>query len=51
MRKPTDSRTTTSNVILPDELISSEDALKMLVGALKIACTPRLFNVEVQRLN
>jgi len=51
VRKPTDSRTTTSNVILPGELISSEDALKMLVGALKMACTPGLSKVEVHRLN
>jgi len=49
-QKPVDSRTTTSNVVLPKELISAEDALKMLVGALKMACTPGLSKVEVQRL-
>ena len=48
--KATDSQTTTSNVVLPEELISAEDALKMLVGALKMACTPGLSKVEVQRL-
>jgi biotin operon repressor len=46
----TGSRLSTSNVILPEELISAEDALKMLVGALKMACTPGLSRVEVQRL-
>jgi hypothetical protein len=48
--KPADSRTTTSKLVLPAELISAEDALKMLVGALKMACTPGLSKVEVQRL-
>ena len=47
-QKPVDSRTTTSNPVLPDELISAEDALKMLVGALMMACTPGLSTVEVQ---
>ncbi len=42
--------TTTSNEILPEELISMEESLKMLVGALKLACTPGLSKVEVQRL-
>lgn len=50
VQKPTGSRTTTSKVVLPEELISAEDALKMLVGALKMACTPGLSKVEVQRL-
>ena len=50
VQKTTDLRTTTSNVILPAELVSAEDALKMLVGALKMACTPGLSKVEVQRL-
>jgi len=50
VREPTDSRTTTSNIILPKELVSAEDALKMLVGALKMACAPGLSKVEVQRL-
>jgi hypothetical protein len=49
-QQATDSRSSTSNVILPEELISAEDALKMLVGALKMACTPGLSKVEVQRL-
>jgi len=49
VHKPVESWTTTSNV-LPEELISAEDALKMLVGALKMACTPGLSKVEVQRL-
>jgi predicted DNA-binding protein YlxM (UPF0122 family) len=40
----------TSNEVLPSELISMEEALKMLVGALKLACTPGLSKVEVQRL-
>jgi len=45
-----DSCSSTSNVILPGELISAEGALKMLVGALRMACTPGLSKVEVQRL-
>jgi hypothetical protein len=49
-QQTTDSRSSTSNVILPEELISAKDALKMLVGALKMACTPGLSKVEVQRL-
>lgn len=49
VHKPVESGTTTSH-ILPEELISAEDALKMLVGALKFACTPGLDKVEVQRL-
>lgn len=44
------SRSSTSNAILPQELISAQEALKMLVGALKLACTPGLSKVEVQRL-
>ena len=50
VQKPTGSRTTTSNSVLPEELISAEDALKMLVGALKAACQPGLDKIEVQRL-
>ena len=46
----TGSCSSTSNVVLPAELISMEEALKMLVGALKMACTPGLSKVEVQRL-
>jgi len=49
-QQATGSRSSTSNVILPEKLISAEDALKMLVGALKMACTPGLSKVEVQRL-
>jgi hypothetical protein len=44
------NRTTTSNEVLPHDLISMEDSLKLLVGALKMACTPGLSKVEVQRL-
>jgi hypothetical protein len=44
------SCSSTSNVVLPQELISMEEALKMLVGALKLACTPDLSKIEVQRL-
>ena len=40
----------TSNVVLPKELISAEDTLKMLVGALRLACTSGLSKLEVQRL-
>jgi len=50
VQEPTDLRTTTSTVVLPEELVSAEDALKMLVGALKMACAPGLSKVEVQRL-
>ena len=49
-QQATGSRSSTSNVILPQELISAKDTLKMLVGALKMACTPGLSKVEVQRL-
>ena len=49
-RESTNYCTTTSNEILPEELISMEEALKMLIGALKLACTPGLSKVEVQRL-
>jgi len=49
-RESTNYCTTTSNEILPEELISMEESLKMLVGALKLACTPGLSKVEVQRL-
>ena len=38
VRKPTDSRTTTSELVLPVELPSVEEALKMLAGALRKAC-------------
>ena len=48
--KPVDSCPTSSTVVLPEDLISAEDALKMLVGALKMACAPGLSKVEVQRL-
>jgi hypothetical protein len=51
VQKSTDSRTTTSNkIVLPKELFSVEEALKMLAGALKKACEPGLDKVEVQRL-
>jgi hypothetical protein len=49
-QQATGSRSSTTNVIVPEELISAKDALKMLVGALKMACTPGLSKVEVQRL-
>jgi ribosomal protein L10 len=41
---------TTSCVKLPSELPSVEEALKMLAGALKMACKPGLDKIEVQRL-
>ena len=44
------SCSSTSNAVLPQELISMEEALKMLVGALKLACTPGLSKIEAQRL-
>jgi len=43
-------RSTTTTAILPENLISLEEALKMLSGALKAACQPGLTKVEVQRL-
>ena len=49
-QKPTDSRTTTSKLVLPVELPSVEEALKMLAGALRKACEANLSKVEVQRL-
>ena len=50
VRKPTDSRTTTSKLVLPVELPTVEEALKMLAGALRKACEANLSKVEVQRL-
>ena len=50
VQKPTDSRTTTSKLVLPVELPSVEEALKMLAGALRKACEANLSKVEVQRL-
>ena len=41
---------TTSRLVLPEELPSVEEALKMLAAALKAACTSGLDKVEVQRL-
>ena len=41
---------TSSSIVLPKELFSVEEALKMLAGALKAACEPGLDKVEVQRL-
>jgi hypothetical protein len=49
-QKPTDSRTTTSKLVLPVELPTVEEALKMLAGALRRACEANLSKVEVQRL-
>jgi biotin operon repressor len=49
-QQATGSRSSTSNSIVPEELISAEEALKMLVGALKMACTPGLSKTEVTRL-
>jgi aspartate aminotransferase-like enzyme len=48
----TESRrsTTTTEVKLPEELPSVEEALRMLAGALKRSCQPGLDKVEVQRL-
>jgi alkylhydroperoxidase family enzyme len=47
----TESRrsTTTTEVKLPEELSSVEDALKMLAGALERSCQLGLDKVEVQR--
>jgi hypothetical protein len=41
---------TSSEISLPAELPSVEEALKMLAGALKAACASGLSRVEVQRL-
>ncbi len=41
---------TTTSLKIPKELPSVEQALKMLAGALKMACMPGLDKVEVQRL-
>jgi len=40
----------TSNVILPEELISLEDTLKMLVASLKMSCSSGLTKLEIHRL-
>lgn len=42
--------TTTTSISIPKELLSVEEALLMLAGALKAACKPGLDKVEVQRL-
>ena len=42
--------TTTSILPLPEDLLSVEEALQMLAGALKEACKAGLTKVEVQRL-
>lgn len=49
VKKPAELRMTTSTV-LPEALISAEEALRMLAGALNLACTPGLTKLEVQRL-
>jgi hypothetical protein len=41
------SRLSTTTKILPENLISLEQALKMLAGALKAACQPGLAKVEM----
>jgi hypothetical protein len=41
---------TTTSLVLPKELPSVEEALKMLAGALETACKPGLDKVEIQRL-
>ena len=46
----TSRQRTTSSLILPKELFSVEEALKMLAAALTTACQPGLDKVEVQRL-
>ncbi len=48
----TESRrsTTTTEVKLPEELPSVEEALRMLAGALERSCQPGLDKVEIQRL-
>ncbi len=43
-------RLSTSNVILPEELISLEDALKTLVATLKMSCSSGLTKLEIHRL-
>jgi hypothetical protein len=42
--------TTTTSLVLPKELLSVEEALKILAGALKASCKSGLDKVEVQRL-
>jgi hypothetical protein len=44
------SESTAEAILLPEELPSVEEALKMLAGALKAACASGLSRVEVQRL-
>ena len=41
---------TTTSPTLPKELLSVEEALRMLIGALNAACAPCLDKVEVQQL-
>ena len=42
--------TTSASLVLPEELPSVEEALRMLAVALKAACRPGLDKVKVQRL-
>ena len=50
VRKPA-KLTTTSEIELPAELPSVEEALKILAGALEAAKQPHLTRTEIQRLN
>ncbi len=43
-------QTTTSSLVIPKDLPSVEDALRMLAGGLRAACASGLDRVEVQRL-
>jgi hypothetical protein len=46
----TPKQLTTTTLVLPKELFSVEEALKILAAALTTACQPGLDKVEVQRL-
>jgi hypothetical protein len=50
VQQPESNGTTTSELILPNELPSVEEALGMLAGAMKALKTPGLSKTEVMRL-
>ena len=50
VQESAESRTTTSSLILPEELPSVEESLRILAGALEASCKSGLDKVEVQRL-
>lgn len=50
VNRPGKTVTTTSELVIPKELPSVQEALKILAAALKTAAEPGLDNTEIQRL-